>query len=235
MFVPPRGVGGRFLGNDPEHVRQVVQSVDHLFHISVLNSGYGIGRDHGDCSNSLWPAAVAVVNAIDVVRAGERVPVDRAAKNIEPLTREQIHTGIDACSPERLSPRPQATEISRVELGKVELQPTVGGCPWPRPAPWMRTDYEIRRGTGRAWETAELRQLGVPEQREIVSVGGQELHKGVEIRRLQCPIGAPILKRVPAMRSVQDENRAMGVLEVVRIAGGHERSGNFDAHGLRVC
>jgi hypothetical protein len=41
------------------------------------------------------------------------------------------------------------------------------------------------------------RQLDRPEQREIVTVGPQELHERVEVNRPSRPIRSPILKRVP--------------------------------------
>src|SRR5262249_40854799 len=59
------------------------------------------------------------------------------------------------------------------------------------------------------------RPLRVPEEREIVPMRLEEAGEGVEVQRLQGAIGAPVLQRVPRMRSAQDERGAAGVREVV--------------------
>src|SRR5262245_62764614 len=87
----------------------------------------------------------------------------------------------------------------------------------------MRPYGELRRRLGRGGQAAESRQLRVPEEREIVPMRLEEADEGVEVQRLQGAMGAPVLQRVPRMRSAQDERGAAGVREVVRILRGPER------------
>ena len=51
----------------------------------------------------------------------------------------------------------------------------------------------------------------------------QEVDVGIEVEGLGSPIAAPILKIVPGVRSVQDENGAARILKIVRIAGNYKR------------
>ena len=47
----------------------------------------------------------------------------------------------------------------------------------------------------------------------------QEADEVSEVQRLDRPIGAPILKRVPGMRSAKEERFAVCILKVVGIGG----------------
>lgn len=96
VSIPPRRVGRGFLGHDPEHVWQIVQGVDHFFHISVLEPGNGIGRGHRDGAGPFFPTSITIVSAVDIVGSRERIAVAGASENVEPLTREQIDAGVNA-------------------------------------------------------------------------------------------------------------------------------------------
>ena len=61
----------------------------------------------------------------------------------------------------------------------------------------------------------------------------EEFNECVEIQGLQRFIAAPILKSVPRLRAVQDENSAVGILEVVGIIKDHQRP--CDPGGRSLC
>ena len=86
VLVPPLGVDRSLLGHDPKHVGQIVQGVDHLFHVGILEAGNRVRRRHGHGGDSLGTAYVTIVDAIDVIGPGKRVPVAGAAEYIEELT-----------------------------------------------------------------------------------------------------------------------------------------------------
>ena len=79
----------------------------------------------------------------------------------------------------------------------------------------MRANRQIRRRTRGAWKTAELWQFRAPQQCEIVSMGGEEIDEGFEVQGFERSVATPILKGVPRLRSVQDENHAVGVLKII--------------------
>jgi hypothetical protein len=56
-----------------------------------------------------------------------------------------------------------------------------------------------------------------------MSVPGQETDEVIEIKGLRRCLAAPILKRVPCLRPVQDENVTLSVSKIVGVLGGYER------------
>ena len=168
-------------------------------------------------------AATTVVDAIDVVGTGERITVGRAPVPANPLGRESVHADVDPGVVQRLDPCPQAVEIGLVVLRQVEFRRAVGGGAGTGPLPRMRTDGEIRRRTGRGWKSAELWQFDIPQQREVVPVRDEDVDVGVEVQRLQRPVGAPVLEVVPGVGAVQNQRGPARVLEIVGIGGSRER------------
>src|SRR5262245_63082755 len=104
-----------------------------------------------------------------------------------------------------------------MKLSEIKLLQACGCVSWPRPLPWKGSHRHIWRRASCGWKSTELGQFGEPEQREIVSVRGEELNKRVEIQSLWRSVATKILKGVPGLRPVQDKNIPFGVLEVIGI------------------
>jgi len=164
VVVPPGGIAWSFFGNDPQHVRQIVESIDGSLDVGVLQIGNGVGRGHahGADRGRRRAAPVAVVDAIDIVGPRERVAVAGTAETQEEFAGEQVHAGIDPRAAQGLHPRAQPFKISLVELRQIELQASVGRQSGPRSLPGMRADREIRRRGLRARQAPEFRQLDTP-------------------------------------------------------------------------
>jgi hypothetical protein len=63
---------------------------------------------------------------------------------------------------------------------------------------------------------------------------GEKFHEGIEIQRRDRPFGAPILKRVPRLRSIQDDGGTVGVFEVMWVAGNRQFAGDRLGRSRRV-
>src|ERR1700733_11439787 len=96
VVVKPLRIARSFFGNDPQHIWQIVQGVDHLLDIGILKAGDVVGRRHGHGRYTFGTTGVVVVDAIDVVRAGKRVAIAGAAKYVDELAGKEIDTRIDS-------------------------------------------------------------------------------------------------------------------------------------------
>src|SRR5262249_17825885 len=149
--------------------------------------------------------------------------------------REYINTGVDASFIQRRYPFSQPVEIGLIELGQVELRLAVGRQTWSCAPPRKLAHREVRRLGLRGRQVTELRHFGEPEQREIMPVRLEETDEGVEVhRRTDVSVYAPILQRVPGLRTAQDQGLAACVLEIVGILRYFERSVDCGPHGANL-
>src|SRR5271165_4848357 len=98
-----------------------MKSIDDLLDVGILNVGDGIGRGHrhGASTGSAGPR-IAVVDAIDVVDAGEGIAITgggRAAATVvvDAQAIEQLNYGVDVALLKLADTRTQTIKVRLVE------------------------------------------------------------------------------------------------------------------------
>ena len=161
--------------------------------------------------------STAVVNSIHIVGAREGISVAGKAKAEEQFAAEEIDAGVNAGRIQLLDPVAKPVEVRLVESRQIKSQLPVRGVARAGPLPGLWSDAEIRRRARRGRQAVERRQLGRPQQREIVVMIDQHLHERRKVQRLNRAVRPPILEGVPGMRARQVDRLAGAVGEVVGI------------------
>src|SRR5262245_59051779 len=91
MTVPPNRRSGGFFVHYPQDVRKIIQRVDHLVDKGILNRGYRVRSSHGH-----RPYSTAIIDAVNVVRTGERESITDAAKIFKPFTSKQVNASVNS-------------------------------------------------------------------------------------------------------------------------------------------
>src|SRR5579872_1165809 len=221
VVLPPLGVKGRLFRNLPENVGQVVQCVDHFFHIGVLITHDVVARHHGHRAGAALAAAVTIVDAVHVVTYAEWIAVISAPAIDQLQAIEQLHDGVDPVVLQLPDACPQTVEISLVVPRKIKCrQPISGKLLFSGPSGALKrkggnVPYPARAPAAVNW------QILLPEDGYVMTMRLEELDEGMEVSWGGRDACTHALEHIPGLRSGKEDHVAVWPNEIVTILRVH--------------